>query len=124
MIAWQWEDCGQGPFNKRVGFSESLGPKQRSVGVPKGLEHLVYPSTKIDPFDARPHHHGPIRPAERKRVLRPFRSKYEDGIRDVRSLYPDYFYGHMTKLRHEVQASSRSPLYTKGDEDMPDEEWS
>jgi hypothetical protein len=94
LIAWPWRDPGPVPLKQRVGASRSLGPDRRAIGVPGGFDYLLekwehpllpnsVPNTPHT-FVTKP------KPA--------FRSKYEDGIRDVRLLYPAAFYHRITRL--------------------------
>jgi hypothetical protein len=77
LIPFAWTDPGNLGLKKRVGASRSLGPDRRSIGVPTGFDYLL---------DA-------VQPGLREQVragcrrIKPFRSKYEDGARDVRTLY-------------------------------------
>jgi hypothetical protein len=94
LIAWPWRDPGPVPLKQRVGASRSLGPDRRAIGVPGGFDYLLK-KRALPPFpDSVPHTPHTI-------VTNPkpvFRSKYEDGIRDVRLLYPAAFYHRITRL--------------------------
>ncbi len=84
LIAWPWHDSGPVPL-KRCGVSRSLDAANRALGRPggRGFEYLL--GKDSFPVVAQP------RPA--------FRSAYgEDGIRDVRRLYPAAFYDRITRL--------------------------
>ena len=91
LIAWPWRDGGAVPLKHRVGVSRSLGPERRALGVPGGFDYLLEEPTFQLTADSVP-----------MRLVRPprpaFRSSYEDGIRDVRRLYPKAFYERVTRL--------------------------
>lgn len=93
LIAWPWRDPGPVPLKRRVGASRSLGPDRRALGVPGGFDYLLEKKTFQVSRDSVP---VPIGAHARP----PFRSKYEDGIRDVRGLYPAPFYERVTRLVH------------------------
>jgi hypothetical protein len=82
---------GPVPLKQRVGASRSLGPDRRAIGVPGGFDYLLGKGTFQVTRDSVP---VPI-VAHRQPA---FRSKYEDGIRDVRLLYPAEFYDRVTRL--------------------------
>jgi hypothetical protein len=92
LIAWPWRDGGAVPLKHRVGSSRSLGPERRALGVPGGFEYLLEEPTFQLTANSVPMRlvRWPPRPA--------FRSTYEDGIRDVRRLYPKDFYEQVTRL--------------------------
>jgi hypothetical protein len=81
------------PLKQRVGVSRSLGPDRRAIGVPGGFDYLLGKRMRLFP-DSVPHTPHAIVTKPRP----PFRSKYEDGIRDVRLLYPAAFYHRITRL--------------------------
>jgi hypothetical protein len=81
LIPFAWTDPGKFSLKKRVGASRSLGPDRRSIGVPTGLDYLDADT----PFQTWPGLREQVR--ARCRRIKPFRSKYEDGARDVRTLY-------------------------------------
>lgn len=92
LIPWQWVDPGPVPLKQRVGHSRSLGPQYRAVDAPPklGAKPKGRVSLTIGP-DGR-----------WKSVVTPvpgcgFRSRYEDGVRDVRLLYPPDFYKRITR---------------------------
>jgi hypothetical protein len=94
LIACPWRDPGPVAMKQRVGASRSLGPDRRAIGVPTGFDYLLgkrtfslTPGSVPHTIVARPRHPRPA-----------FRSKYEDGIRDVRLLYPPEFYELITGL--------------------------
>jgi hypothetical protein len=91
LIAWPWQDSGLVHLKHRVGVSRSLGPERRAIGVPGSLDYLLKPRTFRLTTDSVPMNLvTQPRPA--------FRSTYEDGIRDVRRLYPRAFYERVTRL--------------------------
>lgn len=101
IIPWTWEDPGQLAMTTRIGCSRSLGPQSRS----RGVEHMIwYGDRKLKPFDpAKLDLFGNLAlpKADRMVVDRthypywfkpvPFRSKFDDGCRDIRGLYPAEF---------------------------------
>jgi len=91
LIAWPWRDGGAVPLKHRVGVSRSLGPERRALGVPGGFDYLLEePTFQLTANSVPMRLVRPPRPA--------FRSTYEDGIRDVRRLYPKDFYERVTRL--------------------------
>lgn len=81
LIAFPWRDPGPRVFRNRVGVSHALGPGRRKVGVPAGRWGPADFPAIIDPFG-------------RKSIRRPqpaFLSRYDQGFRDVRALYPADF---------------------------------
>jgi hypothetical protein len=92
VIAWPRRDGGAVPLKHRVGVSRSLGPERRALGVPGGFDYLLEEPTFQLTADSVPMRlvRWPPKPA--------FRSSYEDGIRDVRRLYPKAFYERVTRL--------------------------
>lgn len=98
IIAAPWRNPGSVPFKKRTGTSASLKLGARKNGIPNGVGG--YPArTKwvYRPISLFPEVTVAKVPAEGELV--PFRSKYEDGIRDVRQLYPREF---LEKMRHDL----------------------
>ena len=95
LIACPWRDPGPVAMKQRVGASRSLGPDRRAIGVPAGFDYLL--RKRKGTFSLTP---GSV-PHTITIVANPwpaFRSKYEDGIRDVRLLYPPEFYELITGL--------------------------
>ena len=93
LIAWPWQDPGPVPLKQRVGASRSLGPDRRAIGVPGGFDYLLGKGTfQLLPVTPFPYFLSSPTPEPA------FRSKYEDGIRDVRLLYPAAFYDRVTRL--------------------------
>jgi len=98
LIPWPYADPGKVRTEQRFKVSHNLGPKQRALGRVRELEHQlrIKVPVPINPFRPR----APTLEEEAKsyRVeLQPFRSKFEDGIRDVRRLYPHGFYRIITR---------------------------
>lgn len=91
LIAWPWEDPGTVVMKQRVGSSRSLGPERRAVGVPGGMDYLR--SKKIVALTPELAGRPGILITD---PITAFRSKYEDGIRDARLLYPPQFYEMVT----------------------------
>lgn len=102
LIPWPYSNPGPVPLANRVRVSHSLGPKRRELGVPTGLDHLLphrpdWSTFRVDGrYDLAPG--GKYSPAWFT-MPKPFRSRYEDGHRDVRSLYPAEFYEMVTKQK-------------------------
>lgn len=99
LIAAPWRNPGPVRLRHRVGSSRSLKPAARANGVPAGMEYLKKKQTRI--VTLFPQAKIEIVPAEDSRY-RPFRSKYEDGARDVRILYPPEFLTWLNKGRVEA----------------------
>ncbi|MFD1190821.1 hypothetical protein [Phenylobacterium conjunctum] len=78
LIAFPWRDPGPRMFRNRVGVSHALGPGQRKVGIPAGLYDPANYASVVDPFGLT----SVLRPQP------PFLSRYDQGLRDVRMLYP------------------------------------
>jgi hypothetical protein len=105
IIAKSYRDPGPVTLTRRISVSNSLGPARRAIGVPTGLDDRLPQEPDIDwsgfDFDRT----TPLTAEERskpfkwKPVHKPFRSTFEDGIYDVRRLYPLSFYEHVTRLR-------------------------
>ncbi|WP_300973502.1 hypothetical protein [Sphingomonas sp. LHG3406-1] len=104
IIAKSYRDPGPVAVSRRISVSNSLGPARRAIGVPTGLEDRLAqePDTNWSGFDFE--RTAPMSAEERltpfkwKPVHKPFRSTFEDGIYDVRRLYPVCFYEHVTRL--------------------------
>lgn len=95
LIAYPWRDPGPVRMEQRVGSSKNLGPAQRALGVPGGLVTVPKPARfELIPnsgvFCTLPQTTPPQYPA--------FRSAYEDGVRDVRRLYPIDFWQRVTRM--------------------------
>lgn len=101
VIPWHYCDPGPVALNRRIGVCENLGRSRRLFGSPKGFESNLprKPDLTQSLFD-RP------KLTELEEFLRPktvvlptpFRSALEDGVRDVRKLYPQDFYEFVTRL--------------------------
>jgi hypothetical protein len=97
LIVFNWADPGHVPMGRRYGVSHSLGPDRRALGAPSGMDYVLRSKMPVDPFTARPRglpygdRTGPI-------VPKPFRSRYEDGARDIRLLYPSEFLDRVSPL--------------------------
>lgn len=94
LIASEWKDPGPIAMQQRVGTSRSLGPDRRMSGVPAGFDYLLTGQRKDGPAHLRG-----IPPYTKYPPPHAFRSRYEDGIRDVRLLYPAEFYEKVTGLK-------------------------
>lgn len=96
LIPFEWSEPGEVTLTHRVGASRSLGPDRRSVGVPTGFDYLLdEPKVNLAnllAFGAT----GSDRNIARAK--KPFRSRWEDGARDVRTLYGTEFFERVTGL--------------------------
>lgn len=105
IIAKSYRDPGPVALTRRISVSNSLGPARRAIGVPTGLDDRLPREPDIDWSDFDMERTSVMTPEERaqpfkwKPVHKPFRSTFEDGIYDVRRLYPASFYEHVTRLR-------------------------
>lgn len=88
LIAAPFRNPGPTDVHRRTGCSRSIGPAARAKGVPAGFEFLKFVDRR-DPIS------GALmgKQSIRDHLYPPFRSKYEDGIRDVRKLYSAEFLG-------------------------------
>lgn len=96
LIAFAWRDPGPRVFRSRVGVSGGIGPGQRTLGIPAGLYELQRHPTLVDPF-------------ARTSALSPqsvFRSRYDQGVRDVRALYPAYFLDRVRPAAAEAASAA------------------
>lgn len=95
LVVFAPSNPGHVPLNRRFGVSHSLGPDRRALGAPGGMDYLLRSRPMVDPFlttsALRRHDCGPVIPA-------PYRSKYEDGVRDIRLLYPAEFLTQVAPL--------------------------
>jgi hypothetical protein len=108
LIAAPWCDPGPVAMNKRVGCSRSLDAGRRAIGVPTDFD-LELPRTELPPdFTIEPNNVRRWEPWFRPTHLTraPFRSKFEDGIRDIRRLYPREFWEPI--IGPEMQSIARS----------------
>lgn len=115
IIAAPWRNPGLVPFKKRTGTSASLKPGARKNGIPNGVGG--YPARTrwvYRPISLFLEVKVAKVPAEGQLV--PFRSKYEDGIRDVRQLYPREF---LEKLRHDLSVG-QAPCALTSDGSLAD----
>lgn len=112
LIACRWQDPGIVAMRPRVGHALNLGPARRQIGIPKDCDELRSDARRkpaaprvcaIDDIlqDLRPTL-PPLRP--------PFVSRYEDGWRDVRCLYPPTFNTRVTKLSYEPVPPLQLPV--------------
>ena len=108
IIPRHYRDPGPVATSRRISISNSIGPARRAIGVPAGLDHLL--STRPDWSSIDLWRMTELTPEEKSRpyvgipVPAPFRSTLEDGIYDVRRLYPPEFYEFVTKLPHAPSA--------------------
>ena len=98
LIAVSWKDPGPVTMKHRCGHSESLGPGRRALGCP--VDDPVDRKAVLADLDiVAGHHRSPLQSRVPGRYgLRPFRSSYEDGFRDVRRLYPPEFQERITQI--------------------------
>lgn len=101
LMPWPYGDPGPVATMRRVRASHSLGPQRRLFGAPNGLEHILpqrFNALLIDVDGTRPAVTDEELAANGTvPVPTPFRSKFEDGVRDVRELYSHDFYEFMTR---------------------------
>jgi hypothetical protein len=88
LVAFPHKDPGFVPLRQQYGVSPSLNAAARWRGSPPdvgiGRRHITIPISSLEPS----HKRGA---GARLEDLEPFRSAYEDGVRDVRELYPEDF---------------------------------
>lgn len=102
LIAHYYCDPGPIALHHHYGISENLGPKQRRFGAPKGFEPILprQPNWKNFCFDT-----NAMTDSDEMAIIRtvpkptPFVSTFEDGIRDIRRLYPAFFHQSVTRLK-------------------------
>lgn len=111
LIAWPWQDPGVVTMMPRLGSCLNLGPARREIGVPRDCDELRNP-----PRPKRPMQPRELSLEEQLQSLRlhqvsrpPYISRYEDGWRDVRWLYPREFNTRVTKLSYQPEPP-RQPL--------------
>lgn len=104
--------CDPGPIalKHHFGICDNLGPKQRRFGTPKGFTenlprqpnwHTLWVDTsRMSPFQKMCVVHTLPKPT-------PFTSSFEDGVRDIRRLYPAPFHEFVTRLKAEP--NTRAP---------------
>ncbi|KQQ19548.1 hypothetical protein ASF56_21675 [Methylobacterium sp. Leaf122] len=109
LIAWPWQDPGVVTMMPRLGSCLNLGPARREIGIPKDCDELRNP-----PRPKRPVVPREMCLEEQLQSLRlpqaprpPFISRYDDGWRDVRWLYPREFNTRVTKLSYLPEPSRR-----------------
>ena len=101
LIPWRY--CNPGPVEvtNRIRVCHDLGPARRAIGAPIGMEHLLPTEPNWNVFKVEGHGH--LSQAEFDRIswtrpkAKPFISAWNDGIRDVRGLYPLDFYRYVTR---------------------------
>lgn len=112
IMPWRYCDPGPVALSSRVRICTALGPKRRERGAPPNGEHLLptkpnvanlFVSREGLSFEEKEKLTRPIA------VSQPFRSTLEDGVFDVRRLYPEVFYEHVTKLRKPSVACEGVP---------------
>ncbi len=108
LIRTPHHPSGPVEMKQRVGSSRSLSRHYRDIGVPAGLERYYPQDYSVVPYALVPRLGMTKVDIVNKPVTKPFRSKYEDGIRDVRKLYPEDFYKRGTGL------PSTPPTVTSG----------
>ncbi|GAA3843278.1 hypothetical protein AFIC_003100 [[Pseudomonas] carboxydohydrogena] len=90
LIPVAWRDPGVIDMKQRVGCSRSLDRSARARGIPGGVVDVAERGGVIDISGVR--HRFPASPRK------PFRSRYEDGCRDVRKLYGDDLFARVTGI--------------------------
>ncbi|MEG8041733.1 hypothetical protein QP164_02635 [Sphingomonas sp. LR59] len=101
LIAAPFVNPGIVDLTNRVRVSHSLGPAQRAIGSPPGLEYCLPQKPNWAAFDIN--RSTPLSLNERLNTVwtlpteTPFQSRWEAGFRDARMLYPSEFYRFVTK---------------------------
>lgn len=99
LIAFAWHDPGHVPLKQRVGTSRSIGPDARATGTANTLHYRISPGDFGAPLL---HHIGSELAGNPAYNMRspppPFRSRYENGVRDVRLLYGAEFYERISRV--------------------------
>lgn len=90
LIPWPWVDPGPVALKQRVGWSRSLGPDRRALGAPGGMDYLLKKTHIVADGVAG------FKAVHQPSPGQAFRSKFDDGIRDARLLYPESFYTKIT----------------------------
>lgn len=111
LIAWPWRDPGVVTMAPRLGHALNLGKDRRLAGIPKHCDELRNPPRPKKPVVPRElsleeqlrYYSPPARPRP------PFVSRYDDGWRDVRCLYPREFNTRVTKLSYEPEPLRQGP---------------
>lgn len=102
IIARHYRDPGPVALNRRLSISNSLGPKRREFGVPTGRDFMLPHGPNWAAFNIDRHQpltlHEELTTRWQVPIPTPFRSTLEDGVFDVRRLYPPCFYEMVTKL--------------------------
>ncbi|MCJ2113445.1 hypothetical protein MKK64_19930 [Methylobacterium sp. E-025] len=111
LIACPWQDPGVVTMVPRLGHALNLGPARRRIGIPDGCDEVRNsPRPKklsVQRAMSLEEQLGSLRTPTVPRP--PFTSRYEDGWRDVRWLYPLEFNTRVTKLSYEPEPSRRPP---------------
>lgn len=111
LIAWPWQDPGVVTLRPRLGSCLNLGPARREIGIPKDCDNFRNPPRPKRPVVPQELSLGEqlwrLRQPEAPRP--PFISRYEDGWRDVRWLYPKEFNTRVTKLSYQPEPPRRPP---------------
>ncbi len=96
LISSPFHEPGHVPLKQRVGTSRSLGPEARAAGVV-----ATYPYKSFSRTHTMGRGFGGTRIANSvitERAPEPFRSRYENGVRDVRRLYGKEFYEIVSRV--------------------------
>jgi hypothetical protein len=119
IIARHYRDPGPVALNRRVSISNSLGPKRREFGAPLEREFMLPHGPNWDVLEIDRSTpltlHEELFTRWRVPISKPFRSTLEDGIFDVRKLYPPCFYHHVTRMPVEA-AFDEAPCETEAEE--------
>jgi hypothetical protein len=106
IIARHYRDPGPVALNRRVSTSNSLGPKRREFGAPPLRESMLPHGPNWEVFEidrsSQLTLHEKLFTRWQVPIPTPFRSTLEDGIYDVRNLYPPCFYRHVTRMPVEL----------------------
>lgn len=91
LMPWPYANPGKVALKCRFKVSHNLGPKQRAMGLVPEQYHRLPQRFNPAAIQVSLSDDKPTAPSFLP-VPRPFRSTFEDGVRDVRYLYPPEFY--------------------------------
>ncbi|MDP3870403.1 hypothetical protein [Phenylobacterium sp.] len=103
LIAFPWRDPGPVALSGRVGVSSALGPERRKAGRPGAWGVTEGPERILDPFRGK---FFTNLQSGRQVAAQAFRSRYENGARDVQTLYPPDFLARVERFSRAVEVVS------------------
>ena len=107
LVAFPHRDPGNVATLSRAGWSATLGPCHRAAGRHPAaitLENLAQRSVPAFQLDATSPPSQRAAPLQHEPAHPPFRSRFEDGFRDVRILYGEDFAQRVTQQYAPLQA--------------------